>query len=115
MEKSAAGAACAIDDLFIEEKKVVRVVVILLAHHVDQAGPAMANADDLIAFADGAKSDAANGGVETGNIAASGEDADDALLGVDVCHESGIDLSLDAEYEIILSGGVFRKSEGQFR
>jgi hypothetical protein len=73
----------------------------------------VANADDLIAFADGAKSDAPDCGVETGNVAASGEDADDALLGVDVCHDSRIALSLDVEQEIILFGGVFRKSEGE--
>ena len=63
MEKSAAGAAGAIDGLFVEEEEMVGVVIILLADHIDESGPAMANADDLIAFAQGAKSDAANGGV----------------------------------------------------
>src|SRR6266853_1153789 len=109
MEKSAAGAAGAIDGLFVEEEEIVGVVVTLLADHIDESGPAMANADDLIAFAQGAKSDATNGGVETRNVAASGEDADDAFLGVDVSHDSRIALSLEAEDEIILFGGVFRK------
>src|SRR5712692_9302416 len=113
MEKGAAGAAGAIDDLFVEKEEIVGIVVILFANHVDEAGPAVANADDLVTFADGAESDATNGGVETGNVAASGEDADDALLGVDVCHDSRIALSLDVEQEIILFGGVFRKSEGE--
>ena len=115
MEKGAAGAAGAIDDLFVEKVEVVGVVVILLADHVHEAGPAVANADDLVAFANGAKSDAADGGIETGNIAASGKDADDAFLGVDVSHYSRIALSLDAEQGIILFGGVFRKSEGGIR
>src|SRR5713101_8553678 len=93
MEKGAAGAAGAIDDLFVEKVEVVGVVVILLADHVHEEGPAMSNANDLIAFADGAKCYAADGGIETGNVAASGEDADDAFLGVDVSHDSSIALS----------------------
>src|SRR2546426_4043566 len=48
MEKSAAGAAGAIDGLFVEEEEIVGVVIILLADHIDESGPAMANADDLI-------------------------------------------------------------------
>src|SRR5260370_42091206 len=63
MEKSAAGAAGAIDGLFVEEEEIVGVVVILLTDHIDESGPAMANTDDLIAFAKRAESDATNGGV----------------------------------------------------
>src|SRR6266487_1528584 len=109
MEKGAAGAAGAIDDFFVEREEIVGVIVVLFADHIDEAGPAMANADDLIAFANGTKSDAADGGIETRNIAASGEDADDAPLGVDVSHNSRIALSQEAEQEIIYCGGVFRK------
>src|SRR6266851_9415233 len=109
MEEGATGAAGAVDDFFVEEKEVVGVVEILLASHVDEPGPAVANADNLIAFAQCAESDAADGGIETGNIAASGEDADDAALGVDVSHNSRIALSRDAQQEIIHCGGVFRK------
>src|SRR6266852_6443320 len=109
MEKGAAGAAGAINGLFVEKEEVVGVVVILRADHVHEAGPAVANADDLVAFANGAKSDAADGGIETGNIAASGKDADDAFLGVDVSHYSRIAFSVEAEDEIIHYGGVFRK------
>src|SRR5216683_1996722 len=90
MEKGTAGAAGAIDDFFVEKRKIIGVVVILLADHIHEASPAVANADDLVAFADGAKSDATNGGVETGNVAASGEDADDTFLGVEVSHNSRI-------------------------
>src|SRR5439155_10978249 len=90
MEKSAAGAARAIDDLFVEKEEIVGVVMVLLADHIYESGPPVANADDLITFAQGTQSDAADGGVETGNVAASGEDADDAFLGVDIRHSSRI-------------------------
>src|SRR5216683_192835 len=109
MEKGATGAASAIDDFLVKEEEVVGVVEILFADHINEASPAVANADDLIAFAQCAESDAADGGIETGNIAASGEDADDAALGVDVSHNSRIALSRDAQQEIIHCGGVFRK------
>src|SRR6266436_249091 len=87
VEESATGAVGAIDRLFVKEEKIVRVVVILLADHIHKAGPAMTNADNLVAFANSAKGDAADGGIQAGNVAASGEDADDAFLSVDVCHE----------------------------
>jgi hypothetical protein len=67
------------------------------------------NAYNLIAFAQSPESDAAYGGVEARNIAASGEDADDAPLGVDVSHNSRVALSWYAKQEIISRGGVFRK------
>ena len=112
MEKSAAGAAGAIDGLFVEKEEIVGIVVILLADQIHEAGPAVANANDLVAFAQSAQSDAADGRVKTGNVAASGEDANDASLGVDISHDSRIALSLDVEQEIILFGGLFRKGEG---
>src|SRR5438046_1475475 len=87
MEKSAASAAGAIDDFFVEKKEIVRVVVVLFADHIDKAGPAVANADNLIAFANGAKSDAADRWIETGNVTASGEDTYDTSLRTNVCHE----------------------------
>jgi len=46
----------------------------------------MAEADHLIAFPERAESNAADGRVEAGDVAASGENTDDAFLGVDVCH-----------------------------
>src|SRR5260370_41267723 len=57
-----------------------------------QASPPVAKDDYLRAFADGAKSDGADGGSETGNVAASGKDTDDASLVVDVGHKSRIAL-----------------------
>jgi hypothetical protein len=40
----------------------------------------------LITFAERAEGDAPDCGVEAGDVAASGENTDDAFLGVDVCH-----------------------------
>jgi len=39
----------------------------------------VADADDLMAFANGAKRDAADRGIEPGNVTTAGEYADDAL------------------------------------
>lgn len=86
VEKSAAGTRGAVDDLFGENEKIVGVVVVLFADHVDESCPTVAKADDLIAFVERANRDAANRGIQTGDITASGENADDALLGVDVGH-----------------------------
>ena len=86
MEKGSAGAAGAIDDVFGEELKIIGVVVIFVANDVDQAAPAMAEADDLVAFAKSTVSDAANCRIEAGDIAASGKNADDAFLGPAVSH-----------------------------
>jgi hypothetical protein len=44
----------------------------------------VANADDGVTFAKRAESDRPDGGVQTGNISAPGEDADDAFLGIDL-------------------------------
>src|SRR5215472_14148442 len=66
MKKGAAGASRTIDGFFVEQKEIVGVVVVLLADHIHQAGPAVTNADDLIAFAQSAQSNGADGGVEAG-------------------------------------------------
>src|SRR5437588_4782665 len=88
MKKSAASAPHAIHSFFIKQEEVVGVVAVLLADHIDQARPAVANANDLIAFAKRPESDGANGRIEAGNVAAPGEDADDSLFGLHVRHES---------------------------
>jgi hypothetical protein len=44
----------------------------------------VANADDGVTFAQRTESDGADGGVQSGNISAPGEDADDAFLCIDV-------------------------------
>src|SRR5260370_25158595 len=47
VEKSAAGSAGAIDDVFVEKEEIVGIVVILLANHVDEVVTALANADNM--------------------------------------------------------------------
>jgi hypothetical protein len=86
VEKSTAGAPGAIDDFFRERQEIVAIVVVLVAHHFDQPGPAVANADDGVTFSKRPESDSADGRVQTGNISAPGKDADNALLRVDVSH-----------------------------
>ena len=88
MEKRASGAARAIDGFFIEQEIIVGIVVILFANHVDQAGPAVADANDLKAFTQGAQRDRADGRIEAGDVPSSSEDADDPLFRLDGCHES---------------------------
>ncbi len=90
MEKSAAGAAGAIDDLFVQEEEIIGVVVVLVADHVHEPGPAVANANDLVAFADSAKSNGADGGIEAGNVTASGKDADNAFFSTYSSHDRGL-------------------------
>jgi len=114
MEKGATGTAGAVDDFLVEEKEIVGVVEILLTDHIHEAGPAVANADDLVALADGAERDAANGGVETGNVTPSSQDTDNAFFSAAVCHESKVALPWDAEQEIIASSAKFRKSRPTF-
>ena len=75
VEEGASGAAGAVDDVFGEELEVVCVVGIFVADDVDEPSPAAAQADDLVAFADGANGDGADCGVEAGDIAAAGQDS----------------------------------------
>src|SRR5207247_2673653 len=79
VEERAAGAAGTIDDRLGERENLLAVVSALVPRVVDQAAPAMTNADDLVAVAEGANRDGADGGIETGDIAAAGEDADSAF------------------------------------
>src|SRR5271168_5155384 len=88
MEKSAAGACGALDDFLCENQKIIRIVVILLADHVDEAGPAMAEADDLIALMKRADSNAADCRIETRDVASACKNTDDAFFKVDVCHDA---------------------------
>src|SRR6266852_1670248 len=86
VQESASGASSSIDNRLGKVQKVVTVIEIFVPYHFDQPGPAVANADDAVTFAQGAERDRPDGGVQTGDITASGEDADDALLSIDVGH-----------------------------
>src|SRR2546426_9012934 len=69
MKERAAGATRTINDLFVKEEEIIGVVEILIANHVNEAGPAVPNADDVEAFAKRAERNTTDGGVETGNVA----------------------------------------------
>src|SRR5438874_7837764 len=86
MKKGAAGAPGPIDNVLGKNLKVFRIVVGFVAHHFNQTTPAMAEAYNLISFAKRAESDPSDRRIEAGNVAASGQDTDDALLILDVSH-----------------------------
>src|SRR5919106_3626483 len=80
MQKRTAGACCTIDDLFRQDLKVLAVVGVFIAQDADRAQPAMADTNDLIAFAQGANGDRADRGIEPRHIPAAGENTDHAFL-----------------------------------
>src|SRR5438105_9865970 len=80
MQKRTAGACCTIDDLFRQDLKVLAVVGVFITQDADRAQPAMADTDDLIAFAQGANGDRADRGVEPRHIPAAGENTDHTFL-----------------------------------
>src|SRR5205807_4681355 len=59
---------------------LLAVVGAFVARVVDQSAPTVTDADDLIAVAQRANRDGADGGIETGDVAAAGEDADCAFI-----------------------------------
>src|SRR6478736_2008004 len=81
MQKRAARACCTIDDLFRQDLKVLAIVGVFVTQDADRAQPAMADTNDLIAFAQGANGDRADRGVEPQDIPAAGENTDHAFLG----------------------------------
>src|SRR6059058_262783 len=81
MQKRPAGSCCTIDDLFRQDLKVLAVVGVFITQDADRAQPAMADTNDLIAFAQGANGDRADRGVEPRHIPAAGENTDHAFLG----------------------------------
>src|SRR5207249_640932 len=75
VEERAAGAAGAIHGRFGERENLLAVVRALFPRVVDQAAPTVTNADHFVAVAEGTNRDGADGGIETGDVAAAGEDA----------------------------------------
>ena len=86
VQEGAAAARRAIDDLFAQDRISCPCCHNFLAHDIDQAGPSAADADHLVALAQGADGHGANGGIQSRNIATAGQDAYDALFRVYVCH-----------------------------
>src|SRR6266550_1370251 len=81
MQKCSAGACCTIDDLFRQDLKVLAVVGLFITQDADRAQPAMADTNDLIAFAQGTNGDRADRGIEPRHVPAAGENTDHAFPG----------------------------------
>src|SRR6476660_5918315 len=96
MQKRAAGARCTIDDLFRQDLKVLAVVGVFITHDAHRAQPAMADTNDLIAFAQGANGDRADRGIEPRYIPAPGENTDQAFLGA---HATALSFSSSKQKE----------------
>src|SRR6266516_4708064 len=96
MQKRAAGACCTIDDLLRQDLTVLAVVGVFITHDADRAQPAMADTNDLIAFAQGANGDRADCGIEPRHIPAAGENTDHAFLGA---HATALSFSSSMQKE----------------
>src|SRR6476619_4579874 len=96
MQKRPAGPCCTIDDLFRQDLKVLAVVGVFVTQDADRAQPAMADTNDLIAFAQGANGDRADRGVEPRDIPAAGENTDHAFLGA---HATALSFSSSKQKE----------------
>ena len=81
MKEGAARAPGAIDDGFGEDLDVLAVVGFRVADVVDEPRPTAPDADDAVSLAEGANGDRADRRIETGHIAAAGENGDRALFG----------------------------------
>src|SRR4029434_6526148 len=81
MQKRPAGPCCTIDDLFRQDLKVLAIVGVFITQDADRAQPAMADTDDLIAFAQGANGDGADRRIKPRHIPAAGENTDQAFPG----------------------------------
>ena len=86
VQEGAAGAPGPVDDFFGQDLEVVAVVGFWVADQLDDAGPAAADADHLVAFAQCADGDGTDGRVQPGYIAAAGQDTDHAFGFLNVCH-----------------------------
>ena len=80
VQKRTARAARAIDQILRQCLKVLAVVVILFADHVDQPGPPATDADHLAALTQRANGYGANRGIEPRYVASAGQNSNDALL-----------------------------------
>src|SRR4029079_3509190 len=76
VEESAASAAGAIYDRFRQLLHVVGVVGASVATVVDESRPAASNSDNPISFAQCANGDCSDRRVQSGDVAAAGEDRD---------------------------------------
>src|SRR5580692_2805595 len=110
MEKGAAGATRAVDNIFGEALEIVGVVILFVADDVDEAAPSAANANHFVAFAERAEGNGTNGRIQAGHVASACENADDTLLNVDISHVARVALVWSNEQMIIYLPAKFIKS-----
>src|SRR5208337_2279505 len=87
MQKGAAGASGTIHNLLGEGEVVLAVVGFLVADEVNQASPSPAYPNHIKAFAQRPDGYGADSRVEPGNVTAARQNADGALLFVDIRHD----------------------------
>jgi hypothetical protein len=86
VDECTAGPAGPVHNLLSQDLIVLAVVRFFIADNCHGTGPPSPDANDLVAFSQGANRDGANGRVEAGDIATPGENPDHAFFGVDVSH-----------------------------
>jgi len=114
MKKSAPGAPGAVDDFGGEFEAIFAVIGLRIANDVDGASPAAAQADNFVAFTQGADGDGTDGGVQTRDIPPTGEDADDAFDFVKFCHNLFLSDTNNAVLSVIRIGVTSREGKPSF-
>jgi hypothetical protein len=79
VQEGAPGAPGTVDHFLGEHLEIVAVIGLLIALHVDDARPAAAQADHLVALAQGAHGHSTDGRVEAWHIATTRQDTDHPL------------------------------------
>jgi len=85
MQEGAAGAAGAVDQILRQHLEVFAIVVVFFADNVDQSRPAAADANHFAALAQRADGYRADGRVQAGHIASTGQDSDHTFLRLHCC------------------------------
>src|SRR5208282_868394 len=80
VQERTASAAGVVDEILGQRLEVLAIVVVFFADDVDQPGPPPTDANHLAALAQRADGYGADGGVEAGYVAATGEDSDYTLF-----------------------------------
>src|ERR1022692_806450 len=86
VQERTAGATGAVDQILRQRLEVLAIVVVLFADDVDQPCPPSTDANHFAALAQRANGYRADGGVQAGYVAATGEDSDHTLFCLHVCH-----------------------------
>ena len=86
MQEGAAGAPRLVYNFLCQYLVVIAVICVLIAQDPDGARPAAADANNLVPLADGADGDGADRRIQPGDIAPTGQDGDNALVFLSLCH-----------------------------